>query len=606
MGRLPLRFLAAVVALLPLAGLALLLAEPGSQPQRRALLVGVSTYSQAGFADHPLPFSAPDMELLAEILRQNGWQVQLLTSKGSSSTATRAHILAALDNFLQGARASDLSLVALSGHGHQLRAPVEVEEGKFERREEAFFCPSDAEKDNPRSLLGMTELTRRLGRKGGQNLILVDACRDDPRQASVKGVDGNTVRDLPENTSILFSCRAGQRSFETNRMYGSGAVKGHGVFFHRVLKGLQGEARNTRGEVTWDSLQSYVRENVNRDAVSWFPGQAVESASGKKVVQTPHLVGSLVDEPPVLLRLKSGPDKPDTQVKLPPRTPERPPAAPTPAPMAVQPKTPVKPQAPLELDLGDNVKLKLVHIPAAGKSFWMGSPHSEEDRQADEAQYRVEFSQDYWLAVTETTQLQYWAIMRQNPSQSVGASYPVENVSWELAQMFCRRMNDRFRDQKLVFRLPTEAEWEYAARGGATDKDSRPFHFKDGPTDMLSSDKANFDGSQPYPFLHSPKGSSVGRTTRVGSYVPNRFGLHDMYGNVMEWCQDWYGPYSSLKTNKDPVQDEYQGVNSRVLRGGAYFTAGKECRAAYRYNQVAPAFGGHFTGFRVACTPRNP
>jgi formylglycine-generating enzyme required for sulfatase activity len=604
MGRLSLRFSAAVVALLPLADLALLLAEPPAQPQRRALLVGVSTYSQAGFADQPLPYSAPDMELLAQVLRQHGWEVQLLTSQGTQSTATRAHILAGLDQLLKGTKASDLILVALSGHGQQLRAPVEIEEGKFERREEAFFCPGDAEKDNPKSLLGMTELMRRLGRKGGQNLVLVDACRDAPHQGSVKGVDGSIVRDLPENTSILFSCRAGQRSYETNRMYGPGALEGHGVFFHRVLKGLKGEARNVRGEVTWDSLQSYVRENVNRDAVGWFPGQAVESASGKKVVQTPHLVGSLVDEPPVLLRLKVGPATPETRVEL-PRTPEPKPVPSAPAPPAPKPESRVKAPAPLELDLGDDVKLKLVHIPAAGKSFWMGSPGSEDDREADEAQHRVEFTRDYWLAVTETTQLQYWAIMRQNPSQSVGASYPVENVSWDLAQLFCRRLNDRFRDQKLVFRLPTEAEWEYAARGGATEKDTRPFAFKEGPTDMLTSEKANFDGSQPYPFLHSPRGSSVGRTTRVASYAPNRFGLYDMHGNVMEWCQDWYGPYSSLKTSKDPVQDDYQGVNSRVLRGGAFFTAAKECRAAYRYNKVAPAYGGHFTGFRVACIPQS-
>jgi len=580
-----------VVIPLVLADVALLLAEPLPQPRRRALLVGVSTYSQAGFADHPLPFSAPDMELLAEILRQHGWQVQLLTSKGSSSTATRAHILAALDKLLEGARASDLILVGLSGHGQQFRAPVEVEEGKVEVREEAFFCPSDAEKVTATTMLGMTELTRRLGRKGGQNLVLVDACRDDPRKGGIKGVDGIAVRDLPENTSILFSCRSGQQSFETNQMYGQGSSKGHGVFFHRILKGLQGEARNRQGEVTWDSLQSYVREHVNRDALQWFPERAVELASGKKVVQTPHLAGSLIDEPPVLVRLKDGAD------------------------------TRAEREEPLELDLGGGVKLKLVRIPAAGQLFWMGSPKSEKDRNPweqhfdAEEQHPVELTRDFWLAVTETTQAQFQALMGKNPSYfSAGGdgkarvegqdtrSFPVENVSWENAQDFCGKLNEKFRGRGLLFRLPTEAEWEYAARGGAANKDSLPFHFQEGPTGSLSSRQANFNGG--YPYGDAATGSSLGRTTRTGSYSANRFGLYDMHGNVWEWCQDYYGPYNKLTTNKDPVQNEKQVAGRRVLRGGSWYYDGADCRAAGRLGGVPSDRDP--VGFRVAASPRNP
>ena len=195
--------------------------------------------------------------------------------------------------------AEDVVLVALSGHGQQFEAKVAGENGPVE---EAFFCPSDAVSLQPTTLIGMTELLQILGAKGGKNLVLVDACRDDPSRGGI-GVAGNAGRHIPANTAVLFSCAARQRSFETHLMFGPNSPKGHGIFFHRILTGLRGDAKNDHGEVTWDRLSEYVKETVNEDAVKWFPERAMPNAANQKVVQTPHAIGSLVGKSPVLVKL---------------------------------------------------------------------------------------------------------------------------------------------------------------------------------------------------------------------------------------------------------------------------------------------------------------
>jgi len=299
-------FLALAVPVLVIAD------EPGT-PRKRALVVGVSTYQKAGLADKPLPFAAPDMSLLGEELKKAGWDVRVLVSRGTVNEATRRNVLGALDQMLDGVNANDLILVALSGHGQQF--PVKV--GDTEQ-DEAFFCPSDGTPRDGDTLIGMTELMEKLGRKGGRNLMLVDACRDDPRRGG-KGVDGNAARQIPGNTAVLFSCAARQQSFETNQMFPNQPTRGHGVFFHRVLQGLGGEATNDRGEVTWTRLVDYVCERVNDDALRWFPERAVVGLDGEKVVQTPHLVGSFVGKSPVLVKRAAAPAKTTAAKPAPPR-----------------------------------------------------------------------------------------------------------------------------------------------------------------------------------------------------------------------------------------------------------------------------------------------
>jgi sulfatase modifying factor 1 len=206
-------------------------------------------------------------------------------------------------------------------------------------------------------------------------------------------------------------------------------------------------------------------------------------------------------------------------------------------------------------------------------TFLMGSPADEPQRHDDETPHEVTLTKGFWLADTLVTQALWEAVMGDNYSRFKDANRPVENINWNAAQAFIRRMNDMKAELRLG--LPTEAQWEYACRAGTTSR----YAFGD----ELTPEQANYDASQ---------------TDEVASYLPNDWGLYDMHGNVWEWCQDWYGDYPS-----EPVVDP-QGAESgarRVLRGGSWIFVGGYCRSAYR-SHYPPGFviGLVNVGFRLA------
>jgi formylglycine-generating enzyme required for sulfatase activity len=220
----------------------------------------------------------------------------------------------------------------------------------------------------------------------------------------------------------------------------------------------------------------------------------------------------------------------------------------------------------------------------------------------------VEITQEFWLGAYEVTQKQYRTIMGTNPSwfsssgngkdKMIGMNtedFPVEQVSWEDAVEVCKALTER--DAKKpdgwVYRLPTEAEWEYASRGGVPSY--QVFYFGH----SLSSEQANFDGNSPYGG--SEKGPYLERTCKVGSYQKNGFGLYDMHGNVWEWCHDWYDRTSYVTSPLRDPQGPPVGVN-RVIRGGSWFNNGQSCRSANRFSNE-PAFRNLNLGFRVALVP---
>jgi formylglycine-generating enzyme required for sulfatase activity len=579
-----------------------------AEPRRVALLVGVNRYEKRGFAEHPLRFAERDVAELAQVLKQHDFEEPRVLT-GSATGANRAEkkqIDDALTATLKGLSAHDIVLLALAGHGEQMEAPVKQRDGTSVRQEDAFFCPVDAEKGEPTTLISLTALVERLDRKGGTNLLLVDACRDDPSRGA-RAITGNElVGRLPSNTALLFGCSAGQQALETAEAGG-----GHGVFFFNVLAGLRGKAANQRGEITWQRLADFVQENVNQDAIKWFPARAKQLAADEEL-QTPHQLANL-NRLPVLARVSleremapsvgraAGPSGAPVGRAAGPSGPLVGRAA-GPSP----PDTPDGPAArPTEKTFSNSIGMKFTLIPAG--SFMMGSPESENGHRSDEGpRHRVRITQPFYMGVYEVTQAEYERVTGDNPSYfSSGGSgaksisglntdgFPVEQVNWEDAVAFCEKLTALAaeRADRRHYRLPTEAEWEYACRAGTT----TPFSFGS----ELSGRGANCYGKRPYGT--TVEGPFLIRTTAVGSYRDkvNDFGLFDMHGNVWEWCSDWYDAGYYANSPPDDPQGPAAG-SFRVIRGGGWYSSPVLCRSAYR-RLGTPADRDYSIGFRVLC-----
>jgi formylglycine-generating enzyme required for sulfatase activity len=175
--------------------------------------------------------------------------------------------------------------------------------------------------------------------------------------------------------------------------------------------------------------------------------------------------------------------------------------------------------------------------------------------------------------------------MGANPAYFKGNNRPVENVSWNGAVEFCEKLSQKTGKK---YRLPSEAEWEYACRAGTT----TPFYFGE----SITPDLVNYNGN--YAYASAPKGKYRKQTTDVGTFPPNAFGLYDMHGNVFEWCQDNYKE-NYINAPIDGSALTSQIALGRLLRGGSWGNTPKHCRSAYRYNG-SPYY--YDIGFRVVCS----
>jgi formylglycine-generating enzyme required for sulfatase activity len=258
-------------------------------------------------------------------------------------------------------------------------------------------------------------------------------------------------------------------------------------------------------------------------------------------------------------------------------------------------------------------------------TFLMGSPTDEKDRNDDEQQHEVTITKPFYMGVHPVTVGQWrafadatgykteaeqgdgaygwtggtWVTDRnlnwQTPGFAQGDNHPVTCVSWNDAVAFCDWLNKM--EPERAYQLPSEAEWEYACRGGPTSS-SKPFHFKQ-PTTALSSTQANFDGN--YPYGGAATGPYREATTPVGSFEPNTLGVYDLHGNVWEWCRDWHDEnyYPSSPTHDPPGPS--QG-SRRAYRGGSWVHHGLGSRAAYR-SRGGPSLRNNYLGFRIAALP---
>ncbi len=233
----------------------------------------------------------------------------------------------------------------------------------------------------------------------------------------------------------------------------------------------------------------------------------------------------------------------------------------------------------------NSIGMKLVLIEPG--EFMMGSPHSDNDASCDEKpEHRVRITRPFYLGVFPVTQAEYERIMGTNPSRFRGdPKRPVENVSWHDTVEFCRRLSalPQEKGSGHMYRLPTEAEWEYACRAGTTTR----YYF--GDDNGALSEYAWF------------RENSKGQTHPVGQKKPNAWGLYDMYGNVSELCADWYGDdYYGRSPSKNPIGPS--SGDCRVARGASWATWGRVPCSAFRCVGFVPDHRDDDAGFRVACT----
>jgi formylglycine-generating enzyme required for sulfatase activity len=235
-----------------------------------------------------------------------------------------------------------------------------------------------------------------------------------------------------------------------------------------------------------------------------------------------------------------------------------------------------------------------------GGTFTMGSPGAEAESDFDEAPHQVTVS-SFFLGKYEVTQDEYQKIMNSTPGNFKGKELPVESISWYDAILFCKKKKKK-QGLTLVYdikgtavkwdrgadgyRLPTEAEWEYACRAGT----STPFNTGSN----ITTEQANYDGT--YPYNNNAQGLFIEKTTPVGSYPANAWGLYDMHGNVFEWCWDWHGNYTR-DAQTDPTGPASGALH--IIRGGSWVNGGQTLRSANRGVYI-PGDGYERIGFRLA------
>ncbi|WP_299416522.1 SUMF1/EgtB/PvdO family nonheme iron enzyme [Acaryochloris sp. IP29b_bin.148] len=236
--------------------------------------------------------------------------------------------------------------------------------------------------------------------------------------------------------------------------------------------------------------------------------------------------------------------------------------------------------------LKEDQTLDMVYIP--GGRFSMGSPATEATRQASEGPQHQVTVPPFFIGKYPITQAQWQAVMGENPAKFQGPNRPVEQVSWQVATEFCQKLSELTGQD---YRLPSEAEWEYAVRAGT----STPFWM--GAT--LTADLANYDGN--YTYARGPRGPFRKATTPVGQFAPNPFGLYDMHGQVWEWCQDhWHETYQGAPTDGSAWVKSADLRSHRVRRGGSWYDGPHACRSAFRYRSLPSSYQNSY-GLRVVC-----
>ena len=589
----------------------------GQETRKVAFLVGVEEYERRGFSN--LQYAEDDMQALHDRLVELGFEVELLlsSSEDESNRANKECISAAINERLlpqlRELRKQDVVLIAVAGHGRH-QAVVKGDEIV----EDHYFCPSDAHDSDSKTWISISKLITQIEENSGceNNLIMVDACRDNPSRG--RGVDGKGFSLNRDAIAILFASSYAEQAYEPEEL-------GHGLFTYYVLEALGGAAANTDQQVDWDSLVGYVKGRVQTKseqllADGKIAGVQRPNAIGNLRGKSPVLVSEIARRRPALLRFPFTEEEARDSV----------------ASWAES----LEEESVFRTDQGH----EMVLIPPG--EFMMGNEESvDEIMEAfsfmkglkrswfeDAPQHRVEITEPFFMSSTEVTVGQFRAFVEATGYQtdaekdgkcgygydseekkrvgpdpeytwkSVGWTqsdrHPVVNVSWNDAVAYCEWLSKET-GQKCG--LPTEAQWEYACRAGGNGR----YHFGDDAKELVRYANV-WDTSTKEHFPNMTNQLSVSDrmafSSPVGRYRSNSFGLKDMHGNVIEWCNDWY---SGAYYDKSPVRNTAGRASgsSRVLRGGSWVSSAANCRSADR-NGSGPAGSADVTGFRVVLLVR--
>ncbi len=457
---------------------------------------------------------------------------------------TRTQFDDALDTFSRKLGGASVSFFFYSGHGMELE--------KIN-----YLVPVDADFGAERlsairsGNLKLDEVLETMRDSNARfNIAVIDACRDNPYPRT-RGVRRKLARVEPFEGTIV--------------AYGTSS------------KSRAGDGRGRNGVYTTELLKNIDKPGMSMFEIFRRTGVAVKKATKNR--QRPQL--------------SYEPSEPFYLVPADPFPVPEPSPSPQPVP---------RPPQPAKTYTDQVTGMKFVLIPPG--SFLMGSPENEPGHEDDEKQHRVTLSEGFYMGRYEVTQAQWKAVMGENPSsfKNCGSNCPVESVSWNDVQKFIKKLNAK---SGKAYRLPTEAEWEYACRAGSTKA------LYNGPIQILGKNNAPaldpiawYGGNSgvSYAGAYDSSGWSEKQydhnragTHPVGKKEPNAWGLYDMIGNVWEWCQDWYGDYPDGAV----VDPEGAGTGSgRVIRGGGWDSYARHCRSAYR-GYDSPSNRRDYSGFRL-------
>jgi formylglycine-generating enzyme len=582
------------------------------------VFIGINSFHAEGVA--PLRFCANDAKSLHDTLTGPGRLIPseqsfLLTSdRTGKDEPTRVNILKTIKYVCENAKEDSLILISISTHGFTGADNM------------AYALPKDGDPE----LLDQTAVSIKTvndfltGSKATKKILLVDACRED----TARGEKGATKAAMTDRFQETLKSAAGQvtlASCDKDQVSYEDPARGHGVFTYYVLEGLLGSApANHQGFITVHTLFQYALEKTE----AWC-------LSNRKNVQTPWqysqisrdiplAVGS--DEPakvPVVASVEPSSEvKPTTIKPKPPKTEPTPVPQPTPQPVMAmgQASSYLDPSKDFTLDLGNGQKIEMIYL--RGGTFRMGTEAGQINTlaaryggagrtyQTETPAHNVTLS-GFWIGKTEVTNGQYRAFDRKHNSGAFRDrtkakqshdlntdNQPVVDVSWAEAQKFCGWLSTK---SGRKCNLPTEAQWEFAARGGtATER-----YFGDDNSQLASYENvldqaaATMSPNWKNPV---PVNDRFQVTAPVASFQPNPFGLHDMLGNVSEMCRDAYNEsfYADAKAaGPNPYNDLHAGrTKDMILRGGSWYSYRQDIRAAFR-DKASTRRGTTEAGFRI-------